>query len=82
MISSGRAGPLGVLHLPLFWLKVSLEEQVKLAPGYPGIGKSFGATTARSQMLSSESRRAQASEFAKQAPMRIVEQPRRLVQYL
>ena len=35
------AGPLGVLHLPRLWLKVSLEARGKLAPGYPGIGKGF-----------------------------------------
>lgn len=35
------AGPLGVLHLPRLWLKVSLESRGKLAPGYPGIGKGF-----------------------------------------
>src|SRR5258707_14734224 len=45
MISSGVAGPLGVLHLPRLWLKVSLEEQGKLAPGYPGIGKGYDAMT-------------------------------------
>jgi len=45
MISSGVAGPLGVLHLPRLWLKVSLEEQRKLAPGYPGIGRGFDAMT-------------------------------------
>jgi len=45
MISSGVAGPLGVLHLPRLWLKVSLEEQEKLAPGYPGIGRGFDAMT-------------------------------------
>src|ERR1700742_731589 len=45
MISSGVAGPLGILHLPRLWLKVSLEEQGKLAPGYPGIGKGFDAMT-------------------------------------
>src|SRR5207247_5547228 len=45
MISSGVAGPLGVLHLPRLWLKVSLEEQGKLAPGYPGIGRGFDAMT-------------------------------------
>jgi len=43
MISSGTAGPLGVLHLPRLWLKVSLEEAGKLAPGYPGIGRGFDA---------------------------------------
>src|SRR4029434_8550663 len=41
MISSGTAGPLGVLHLPRMWLKVSLEARGKLAPGYPGIGKGY-----------------------------------------
>src|ERR1041384_8812029 len=44
-ISSGAAGPLGVLHLPRLWLKVSLEEAGKLAPGYPGVGKGFDAMT-------------------------------------
>ncbi len=41
MISSGVAGPLGVLHLPRLWLKVSLEARGKLAEGYPGIGKGY-----------------------------------------
>ena len=45
MISSGTAGPLGVLHLPRLWLKVSLESQGKLAEGYPGIGRGFDAMT-------------------------------------
>src|SRR3954447_18110286 len=44
-ISSGTAGPLGVLHLPRLWLKVSLESAGKLAPGYPGIGRGFDAMT-------------------------------------
>jgi hypothetical protein len=41
LISSGTAGPLGVLHLPRLWLKVSLESAGKLAPGYPGIGQGY-----------------------------------------
>lgn len=41
LISSGVAGPLGVLHLPRLWLKASLEAQGKLAAGYPGIGKGY-----------------------------------------
>jgi hypothetical protein len=45
LISSGTAGPLGVLHLPRLWQKVSLESQGKLAPGYPGIGRGFDAMT-------------------------------------
>jgi len=41
LISSGVAGPLGVLHLPRLWLKLSLEASGKLAPGYPGAGKGY-----------------------------------------
>src|SRR5438552_2212363 len=41
LISSGTAGPLGVLHLPRLWLKASLEACGKLAPGYPGAGKGY-----------------------------------------
>src|SRR6202040_4396711 len=41
LISSGTAGPLGVLHLPRLWLKLSLESKGKLAPGYPGAGHGF-----------------------------------------
>ena len=41
LISSGTAGPLGVLHLPRLWLKLSLESAGKLAPGYPGAGTGF-----------------------------------------
>jgi hypothetical protein len=41
LISSGTAGPLGVLHLPRLWLKLSLESRGKLAPGYPGAGQGF-----------------------------------------
>ena len=45
LISSGIAGPLGVLHLPRLWQKVSLESQGKLAAGYPGIGRGYDAMT-------------------------------------
>jgi uncharacterized protein DUF5069 len=45
LISSGTAGPLGVLHLPRLWQKVSLEAAGKLAAGYPGIGRGFDAMT-------------------------------------
>ena len=41
LISSGIAGPLGVLHLPRLWLKASLEARGRLAPGYPGAGKGY-----------------------------------------
>jgi hypothetical protein len=45
LISSGVAGPLGVLHLPRLWLKLSLEATGKLAPGYPGCGKGYDGMT-------------------------------------
>ncbi|MBI3415513.1 MAG: DUF5069 domain-containing protein [Verrucomicrobia bacterium] len=45
LISSGVAGPLGVLHLPRLWLKASLEARGKLAAGYPGIGKGYDMMT-------------------------------------
>lgn len=41
LISSGTAGPLGVLHLPRLWLKVSLEARGLLAEGYPGAGSGY-----------------------------------------
>jgi len=41
MISSGLAGPLGILHLPRLWQKASLEAQGKLHADYPGIGKGY-----------------------------------------
>jgi hypothetical protein len=41
LISSCVAGPLGVLHLPRLWLKVSLDAQGKLADGYPAVGTGF-----------------------------------------
>src|SRR5438105_5090167 len=41
LISSGVAGPLGVLHLPRLWLKLSLESVGKLAAGYPGAGTGY-----------------------------------------
>jgi len=45
MISSGVAGPLGALHLPRLWLKVSLEAAGKLATGYPGLGQGYDMMT-------------------------------------
>ncbi|MBC7981206.1 MAG: DUF5069 domain-containing protein [Armatimonadetes bacterium] len=40
-ISSGVAGPLGVLHMPRLWQKLSLEAAGKLAEGYPGCGQGY-----------------------------------------
>ena len=36
-----HGGPLGALHLPRLWLKVSLEARGKIAAGYPGIGAGY-----------------------------------------
>ncbi len=41
LISSGLKGPLGVLHLPRLWQKVSLENVGKLNSDYPGIGAGY-----------------------------------------
>ena len=41
LISSGTKGPLGVLHLPRLWQKISLEAAGKIADGYPGIGAGY-----------------------------------------
>jgi hypothetical protein len=54
MISSGIAGPLGVLHLPRLWQKLSLEAQGKLAPGYPGLGRGYDAMTCAALGLDEE----------------------------
>lgn len=40
-ISSGTAGPLGVLHLPRLWQKASLEAAGKLHADYPGCGNGY-----------------------------------------
>jgi hypothetical protein len=44
-ISSGTAGPLGVLHLPRLWQKASLAAAGKLHPDYPGCGKGYDGMT-------------------------------------
>jgi len=40
-ISSGTAGPLGVLHLPRLWQKASLAAAGKLHSDYPGCGQGY-----------------------------------------
>ncbi len=40
-ISSGIAGPLGVLHLPRLWMKASLGAVGKLHSDYPAIGAGY-----------------------------------------
>ena len=41
LISSGTAGPLGVLHLPRLWQKASLGAAGKLHADYPAIGQGY-----------------------------------------
>ncbi|MEO6003989.1 MAG: DUF5069 domain-containing protein [Opitutus sp.] len=45
LISSGADGPLGVLHLPRFWQKASLEARGVLDSRYPGCGKGYDQMT-------------------------------------
>ena len=45
LISSGTAGPLGILHLPRLWLKASLAAAGKLHADYPGCGKGYDGMT-------------------------------------
>ena len=45
MISSGVAGPLGVLHLPRFWQKMSLGAVGKLHDEYPACGAGYDQMT-------------------------------------
>jgi hypothetical protein len=41
LIGSAEVGPLGILHLPRLWLKVSLDAKGLLADGYPAVGTGF-----------------------------------------
>lgn len=45
LVSSGTAGPLGALHLPRLWLKVSLADAGALPEGYDECGHGFDAMT-------------------------------------
>ena len=48
LVSSGTAGPLGALHLPRLWLKVSLAAAGALPEGYHECGAGFDALTLNS----------------------------------
>lgn len=45
LVSSGTAGPLGAIHLPRMWLKLSLAAIGKLPDGYDECGAGFDAMT-------------------------------------
>jgi hypothetical protein len=55
LISSGVAGPLGVLHLPRLWLKASLEARNMVAPGYPALSKGYDSMVLGALGLDTES---------------------------
>ena len=44
-VSSGTAGPLGAVHLPRMWLKISLAAAGALPDGYDECGAGFDAMT-------------------------------------
>ena len=44
-VSSGTAGPLGAVHLPRMWLKISLAAADALPEGYDECGPGFDAMT-------------------------------------
>lgn len=45
LISSGTSGPLGAIHLPRLWLKLSLAGRGALPEGYDECGAGFDAMT-------------------------------------
>lgn len=45
LISSGTAGPLGAVHLPRLWLKLTLAAHNLLAEGYDEVGAGFDQMT-------------------------------------
>jgi hypothetical protein len=45
LISSGSAGPLGALHLPRLWSKLTLHGAGRLADGYDSAGAGFDQMT-------------------------------------
>ena len=62
LISSGVAGLIGVLHLPRFWQKVSLEAAGKIADGYPGIGAGYDSMVIDALGLNADSVRSYITE--------------------
>src|ERR1700734_2337487 len=44
-VSSGTAGPLGAIHLPRLWLKLTLAAAGELPEGYDECGSGFDAMT-------------------------------------
>lgn len=53
-ISSGTAGPLGAIHLPRMWAKLTLGASGRLAEGYDECGPGFDAMTLKDLNLDRE----------------------------
>jgi hypothetical protein len=45
LVSSGTAGPLGAIHLPRMWAKLTLDAHGKLHEGYDACGSGFDQLT-------------------------------------
>lgn len=54
LISSGTPGPLGAIHLPRLWLKLTLASAGALADGYDECGSGFDAMTLSALSLDRE----------------------------
>lgn len=54
LTSSGTAGPLGAIHLPRLWLKLSLAAAGRLPAGYDECGNGFDAMTLKALGLDRE----------------------------
>lgn len=51
LISTGTAGPLGAVHLPRLWAKLTLDAAGRLAPGYDACSGGFDDLTLRALNL-------------------------------
>lgn len=58
LISSSLSGPLGILHLPRLWQKVSLEATGQLDDDYPGIGAGYDSMVLGALNIDAETFRA------------------------
>jgi hypothetical protein len=58
LISSSLSGPLGIMHLPRLWQKVSLEVTGQLHSDYPGIGGGYDSMVLGALNIDAEAFRA------------------------
>ncbi len=69
LVSSGTAGPLGAIHVPRLWLKLSLASIGALPDGYDECGAGFDAMTLSALGLD----RQKAIDFVRQRKPRYME---------